>query len=191
MATALRTDSKNSLRLMRPPARLRQTLLLPQRLCMRVYRVLSQNIDFFRVFFSGYGKQQALQLGRMWEGLKDPKMLSEALNECEKSRKKAKYAVFCGSDKVAGKLERGRHMAVLNLFHFHEFSDLILLKTWNISLEISSDFKHCPWFEVDSVVDLGHFVKSQCFQHFTGVTHWVSYQDIHKMPSNSKKGLVL
>ena len=65
MATALRTDSKNSLRLMRPPARLRQTLLLPQRLCMRVYRALSQNIDFFRVFFSGYGKQQALQLGRM------------------------------------------------------------------------------------------------------------------------------
>ena len=128
MATALRTDSKNSLRLMRSPARLRQTLLLPQRLCMRVYRVLSQNIDFFRVFFSGYGKQQALQLGRMWEGLKDPKMLSEALNKYEKSRKKAKYAVFCGSDKVAGKLERGRHMAVLNLFHFHEFSDLILLK---------------------------------------------------------------
>ena len=64
MAAALRTDSKNSLRLMRPPA-----------------------------------------------------------------RKKAKYAVFCGSDKVAGKLERGRHIAVLNLFHFHEFSDLILLKT--------------------------------------------------------------
>ena len=58
--------------------------------------------------------------------------------------------------------------------------------------------------EVNSIVDLGHFVKSQCLQHFTGVTHWVSYQDIQKnyhrnLPkafdvwlqtsSNSKKGL--
>ena len=116
------------------------------------------------------------------------------------------YAVFCGSDQVAGKLERGRYMAVLNLFHFHEFSELILLKTWNVSLEIPSDFKHCPWFEVHSVVDLGLFVKSQFFQYFTGVTHWVSQQDIRKnyhrnlpeafdvcsqMPSNSKKGPVV
>ena len=59
-------------------------------------------------------------------------------------------------------------MAVLNLFHFHEFSDLILLKTQNVSLEILRDFKHCPWFEVDSVVDLGHFVKSQMFS----TLHW-------------------
>ena len=27
---------------------------------------------FFRVFVSGYSKQQALQLGRLLEGLKDP-----------------------------------------------------------------------------------------------------------------------
>ena len=92
-------------------------------------------------------------------------------------------------------------MAVLNLFHFHEFSDSILLKTKNVSLEILRDFKHCPWF--DSVVDLGHFVKSQCFQLFTGVTHGVSYQkNYHRnlpealdvcsqMLSNYKKGLVL
>ena len=53
----------------------------------------------------------------MWQELKDPGM-------------KAKYAVFCGSDQAAGKcFERGRYMTVLNLFHFHEFSDLILLKT--------------------------------------------------------------
>ena len=64
------------------------------------------------------------------------------------------------TDQVAGKLERGRYMAVLNLFHFHEFFDSIPLKTWNVSLKISSDFKHCPWLEVDSVIDLGHFVKS-------------------------------
>ena len=63
----------------------------------------------------------------MYEGPKNPKKWSESLNKCEKSRKKAKYAVFCGSE--TGKLERGRYMAVLNLFHFHEFSDSILLKT--------------------------------------------------------------
>ena len=33
---------------------------------------VESNHCFFRVFLSGYGKQQALQLGRMWEGLKDP-----------------------------------------------------------------------------------------------------------------------
>ena len=58
------------------------------------------------------------------------KKWSESLNKCEKSGKKAKYAVFCGSDQAARKcFERGRYMTVLNLFHFHEFSDLILLKT--------------------------------------------------------------
>ena len=58
------------------------------------------------------------------------KKWSESLNKCEKSGKKAKYAVFCGSDQAAGKcFERGGYMTVLNLFHFHEFSDLILLKT--------------------------------------------------------------
>ena len=31
-------------------------------------------------------------------------------------------------------------------------------KTLTASLEISSDFKHCPWLEVDSIVDLAHFV---------------------------------
>ena len=36
-----------------------------------------------------------------------------------------KYAVFCGSDQAARKcFERGRHITVLNLFHFHEFFDL-------------------------------------------------------------------
>ena len=84
---------------------------------MHVYQALSQNIVFFHVFLLGYGKQQALQLGRMWQELKDP-------------GKKAKCAVFCGSDQAAGKcFERGRYMTVLNLFHFHKFSDLILLKT--------------------------------------------------------------
>ena len=69
---ALRTDSKNTLRLIKPLTWLRQTLLLTRRLCMRVYRVLSQNIAFFAYFYRGYGKQHALQQGRMWEGLKDP-----------------------------------------------------------------------------------------------------------------------
>ena len=50
---ALCTDSKNSLRLMRSaPEWLRQTLLLaPERLCMRVYRMLSQTIVFFAYFY--------------------------------------------------------------------------------------------------------------------------------------------
>ena len=30
------------------------------------------------------------------------KKWSESLNKCEKSAKKAKYAVFCGSDQAAG-----------------------------------------------------------------------------------------
>ena len=95
-----------------------------------------------------------------------------ALQHGKKSGKKVKYAVFCGSDQAAGKcFERGRFMTVLTLFHFHEFCDLILLKTENASLEISSDFKHCPSFEVDSIVNLGHFVNSHCFQHLTGVMH--------------------
>ena len=130
-----------------------------------------------------------------------------ALQHGKKSGKKAKYAVFCGSDQAAGKcFERGRFMTVLTLFHFHEFCDLILLKTENASLEISSDFKHCPSFEVDSIVNLGHFVNSHCFQHLTSVMHWVSFQEILKnyqrnlpetfdaclqMPSNSITGLVL
>ena len=41
------------------------------------------------------------------------KKWSESLNKCEKSAKKAKYAVFCGSDQAAGKcFERGRYMIV-------------------------------------------------------------------------------
>ena len=84
-------------------------------------------------------------------------------------------------------------MTVLNLFHFQEFSDLILLKTSNASLETSSDFKHSP-----------ASCDSHCFQHMTGVTHGVSFQDIQKnrnlpetydvcwqTPSNSKAGFVL
>ena len=58
------------------------------------------------------------------------KKWSESLNKCEKSGRKAKYTVFCGSDQAAGKcFESVRYVTVLNLFHFHEFSDLILLKT--------------------------------------------------------------
>ena len=51
LTIALRTDSKNGLPLIKPPSWLRQTLLLTQRLCVRVYRVLSQNILFFAYFY--------------------------------------------------------------------------------------------------------------------------------------------
>ena len=36
-------------------------------------------------------------------------------------------------------------------------------KKKNVSLEISSDFKHCLGFEVESIVEGGYIVKSQCF----------------------------
>ena len=85
---------------------------------------------------------------------------------------------------------RGRHACpsrapVLSYAHLIlpsacEFSDLILLKK-NVSLEISSDFKDCLGFEVESIVEGGYIVKSQCFyKHFTGVTHIVSYQRISR-----------
>ena len=45
-------------------------------------------------------------------------------------------------------------------------------------IEISSDLKHCPWFEGHSIVDLGHY--SHCFHHLTVVVHWVSFQNIQK-----------
>ena len=54
-------------------------------------------------------------------------------------------------------------------------------KKKNVSLEISSDFKHCLAFEVESIVEGGYIVKSQCFyKHFTGVTLIVSYQRISR-----------
>ena len=85
---------------------------------------------------------------------------------------------------------RGRHACpsrapVLSYAHLIlpsacEFSDLILLKK-NVSLEISSDFKDCLGFEVESIVEGGYIVKYQCFyEHFTGVTHIVSYQRISR-----------
>ena len=47
------------------------------------------------------------------------KKWSESLNKCEKSGKKAKYAVFCGGDQAAVKFfERGRYMTVLNYSFF-------------------------------------------------------------------------
>ena len=73
---ALRTDSKNSLRLMRSDKTPRMTQTnFASRSWKALYARLpnvESNHCFFRVFLSGYGKQQALQLGRMWEGLKDP-----------------------------------------------------------------------------------------------------------------------
>ena len=48
----------------------------------------------------------------------------------KKEIRKESEKVFCGSIQAVGKcFERSRYMTVLNLFDFHEFSDLILLKT--------------------------------------------------------------
>ena len=70
---------------------------------------------FFAYYYRDNGKQQVLQLGRNCarDSRIPEKMGSESLNKCEKSGKKAKYAVFFGSDKAAGKcFERGRYMTV-------------------------------------------------------------------------------
>ena len=57
---------------------------------------------FFRVFLSGNGKQQALQQENVRGTRGSLKKRSESLNKCEKSAKKAKYAVFIGVTRQLG-----------------------------------------------------------------------------------------
>ena len=83
---ALRTDSKNSQRLIRPPAWLRQTLLPTQRLCMRVYRVLTAESKhcFFSRIFIGIWETTSVAAGknvRVTQG--SLKKWSESLNMWE------------------------------------------------------------------------------------------------------------
>ena len=73
---ALRADSKNTLQLMRPSTWLRQTLLLTQNLCMRVYRVLSKTLIFSRIFQDMVNNkrcscEQCKRDSRTWEILKE------------------------------------------------------------------------------------------------------------------------
>ena len=90
ISIALRTDFKNRLRLIRPPAWLRQTLLLKGFVCAFT-ECWVKTLFFFRVFSSGYGKQQALQLGRIWKGLKDSwkSGLSHEINARNSERKRS------------------------------------------------------------------------------------------------------
>ena len=68
-SVALRTDS--SLRLKRPPHITDPSFAFYSKaLFARLPSVESKHC-FLRVFLSGYDKRQALQLGRMWEGLKE------------------------------------------------------------------------------------------------------------------------
>ena len=50
------------------------------------------------------------------------KKWSESLNKCEKSGKKAKYAVFCGSDQAAGKCFEKVDLSVHGSVKFIPFS---------------------------------------------------------------------
>ena len=81
---------------------------------MRVYRVLSQNIVSFAYFYRGMVNNKRCSWEEIVRGTQGSlKKWSESLNKCEKSGKKAKYAVFCGSDQAARKcFERGRYMTV-------------------------------------------------------------------------------
>ena len=80
--------SKNNLRLVRPPAWLTQTLLLTQRLVCE----FESKHCFFRVAAGKNVRDQG-----------SLKKWSESLNKCEKSGKKAKYAVSCGGGQAAWK----------------------------------------------------------------------------------------
>jgi len=51
------------------------------------------------------------------------------------------------------------------LTNFLEIACLIPLRTFDICLEISSDYKYCLGLKVEAAVELGHRVKSQCFRH--------------------------
>ena len=67
---------------------------------MRVYLVLSQNIVvvFSRIFI-GIWETTSVAAGKNVRGTQGSlKRWSKSLNKCEKFGKKAKYAVFCGSD---------------------------------------------------------------------------------------------
>ena len=56
------------------------------------------------------------------------KKWSESLNKCEKSGKKAKYAVFCGSDQAAGKCFETEYIVTCiqpRLLHHNFFKGLV------------------------------------------------------------------
>ena len=51
------------------------------------------------------------------------------------------------------------------LTNFLEIACLTPLRTSDICLEISSDYKYCLGLKLEATVELGHRVKSQCFRH--------------------------
>ena len=55
------------------------------------------------------------------------------------------------------------------LANFLEIARLIPLRTKDICLEISSDYKYCLGLKVEATVGLGHRVKSQCFRHLENI----------------------
>ena len=103
-------------------------------------------------------------------------------------RKESEVAVFCSSDQAAGKcFERGRYIAshtdVLRAGVGHAFlphggadtrDEPLRMSAWEASRYIIPfsriprfNFKHCPWLEVDSIVDLAHFVILLVFDGMT------------------------
>ena len=71
-------------------------------------------------------------------------------------------------------VQKTRYPAVRN---FDQFARLFPLRTLDICLEISSDYKYCLGLKVEATVELGHRVKSQCFRHLENIqvlTHKVN-----------------
>ena len=55
------------------------------------------------------------------------------------------------------------------LTNFLEIARLIPLRTQDICLEMSSDYKYCLGLKVEATVELGYRVKSQCFRHLENI----------------------
>ena len=55
------------------------------------------------------------------------------------------------------------------LTSFLEMARLIPLRTEDICLEMSDDYKYCLGLKVEATVELGHRVKSQWFRHLENI----------------------
>ena len=85
---------------------------------MRLPSVESRHRFFFSRVFIGIWETTSVAAGKNVRRTQGSlKKWSESLNKCEKSGKKAKYAVFCGSYQAARKcFERGRYMMIHSNF---------------------------------------------------------------------------
>ena len=69
----------------------------------RLPSVESKHCFFFAYFYRDMGINKRCSWEDCERDSRIPEKWSESLNKCEKYGKKAKYAMFCGSDQAAGK----------------------------------------------------------------------------------------